>query len=313
MKIKKCNLCGSTEFKFLYQTRDRMLGLSGKFFLKKCKNCSLAFLDPQPSSFELKKYYPSKKYYAYNKSEKKGIVQILREYLIEHYYSPNLLSFLMSTFIKKVPAMPSYKKNGKILDLGCGTGDTLFLLKKLGWETYGIDMDDNALETGRESGLKNLKLGTYKDLVKYPDNYFDAIRLYHVIEHLDDPFLCISLIKKKLKRNGELIVGTPNIKSLLGFIFKSYWYNLDSPRHLYLFSPGTLKRLIKEQNLKIDKTEFCSAGGIVGSIQYYINDKFNWNLDLIHNFIFVVLFYPLEWILDKFYLGDVFTIRANKK
>jgi len=312
-KIKYCILCGSSKFTFLYKTHDRMFDLPGEFFLKKCSNCSLVFLDPQPSDSEIKKYYPSKNYYAYNKNKKKGLAEVFREYLVRHYYSPNLFSLFISTFVQNVPAMPLFVRNGKILDIGCGAGDTLLLLKELGWDTYGIDMDSKAIENAEKRGLNNLRFGTYKDLARYPDNYFDAIRLYHVIEHLDDPSLCLSLIKNKLKNNGELIVGTPNIKSLVGIIFKSCWYNLDSPRHLFLFSPSTLKKLVEKEGFIIKKTEFCSAGGIAGSLQYFLRDKLNKKIDLIHKLAVVLLFYPFEWVLDKLYLGDVFTIKASGK
>lgn len=312
-KITPCILCNSSKSTFLYKTHDRMFDLPGEFFLKKCNNCSLAFLDPQLSNMELKKYYPSKDYYSYNKSSKKGIIELLREYLVKHYYSPNFLSLIITTFIKNVPAMPSYVKNGKILDIGCGIGDTLELLKKLGWEVYGIDIDKNAISIGKKRGLNNLELGTYKDLTGYPNNYFDAIRLYHVIEHLDDPSACLNLIRRKLKKNGELIMGTPNVESLVSKIFKSCWYNLDSPRHLFIFSPSTLRKSAEKNGFFVNKIEFCSAGGIIGSIQYFINGLFDKKIDLIHKFPLVILCYPLEWLLDKFSLGDVFTIRASKK
>lgn len=312
-KVSSCTLCGSSESVFLYSTPERMFGFGGSFSVKKCSKCSLVFLDPQPSQLQLKKYYPSKEYYIYNRSAKKGPIEIIRDYLVAHYYSPNFLSFLISTFIKNVPAMPSYIKNGRILDLGCGTGDTLVLLKKLGWDVYGMDIDKNAISTGKMRGLNNLKLGTYKDIDEYPDNFFDAVRLYHVIEHLDSPELCLNLIRKKLKKGGELIMGTPNIESLVSKISRSYWYNLDSPRHLFIFSPLTLKKIIEKNGFFVKKIEFCSAGGIIGSIQYFINDLFNKRIDLIHKFSLIVLFYPLEWILDKLRVGDVFTIRAFKK
>lgn len=310
--INSCIMCKSSKFTPLYETRDRMFDFPGKFFLKKCNACSLAFLDPQPSESKIKKYYPSKVYYAYNRSNKKGFFELLREYLISHYYSPNIISWLITICIKNVPAMPSHVKGGKILDVGSGTGDTLVLLNKLGWDTYGIDMDKNAISTGKKRGLNNLKLGTYKGIDKYPDNFFDAIRLYHVIEHLDDPSLCLNLIRKKLRRGGELIMGTPNMESLVSKIFKSYWYNLDSPRHLFIFSPRTLKKLSENNGFSVKEIEFCSAGGIVGSIQYFIKDIFDKKIDLIHKFSVIVLFYPLEWILDKFHLGDVFTLKAIK-
>jgi len=312
-KTNSCILCGSSESISLYSTSERMFGYGGNFFLKKCSKCSLTFLNPKLSEAQLKKYYPSEDYYIYNTSIKKGAIGIIREYLIKHYYSPNFLSLLISTFIKNVPAIPSYCKNGKILDLGCGTGDTLVLLKKLGWDVYGMDIDKNAISIGKKRGLNNLKLGTYKELDKYPDNYFDAIRLYHVIEHLDNPSLCLNLIREKLKKGGELIMGTPNMGSLVSKIFKSYWYNLDSPRHLFIFSPRTLGKLSEENGFLVETIEYCSAGGIVGSIQYFINDLFDKKIDLVHKFSMIVLFYPVEWVLDKLHLGDVFTIRASKK
>ena len=290
-----------------------MFNFPGKFFLKKCNACSLAFLDPQPSESKIKKYYPSKAYYAYNKSNKKGFFEQLRGYLISHYYSPNIISWLIAICIKNVPAMPSHVKGGKILDVGCGTGDTLVLLKKLGWDTYGIDMDKNAISIGMKRGLYNLKLGTYKDLAKYPDNFFDAIRLYHVIEHLDDPALCLRIIRKKLKKNGELILGTPNMESIVSKLFESYWYNLDSPRHFFLFSPATLGQLVEKEGFRIKKIEFCSAGGIAGSLQYYMRDMLGKKIDLIHKFPVVLLLYPVEWFLDALQAGDVFTLKADSK
>lgn len=312
-KTNPCILCGSLESILLYSTYERMFGFGGTFFLKKCSECSLVFLDPQPSELQLKKYYPSKSYYIYNRSNKKGPIEIIREYLIKHYYSSNFVSLFVKTLIKNVPAMPSYCQNGKILDLGCGTGDTLVLLKKLGWDVHGMDIDKNAISIGKKRGLNNLQLGTYRDLDKYPDNYFDAIRLYHVIEHLDNPSLCLSLINKKLKKNGELIMGTPNIESLISKIFGPYWYNLDSPRHLFVFSSDTLRKLTQKNGFLIGKIEFCSAGGIAGSIQYLMSDLFHKKIDLVHKFSIILLFYPLEWFLDKLNLGDVFTIRAFKK
>ena len=309
--INSCIICGPSKFIPLYETRDRMFDFSGKFFLKKCNACSLAFLDPQPLESEIKKHYPSKAYYAYSKGNEKGFFELLREYLVSHYYSPNFLSRTFTTCIKNVPAMPSYIKGGKILDVGCGTGDTLVLLKKLGWDTYGIDMDKGTIAIGTKRGLHNLKLGTYKDLAKYPDNYFDAVRLYHVIEHLDDPALCLRLIRKKLKRKGELIIGTPNMESIVSKLFKSHWYNLDSPRHFFLFSPATLAQLVEKEGFRIKKIEFCSAGGIAGSLQYYIGDMLDKKIDLIHTFVIVLLFYPVEWILDKLHVGDIFTLKAG--
>lgn len=313
LQIKSCILCNASKFKFLYNSFDRMLGFPGEFFVKKCENCSLVFLDPQPRGVDLKKYYPSKDYYAYNKAKKRGFIQILREYLIKHYYSPNLLSLLISTFIHNVPAMPADINRGKVLDIGCGAGDTLLLLKDLGFTVYGIDMDKRAIETAKTRGIQNLKFGTYEALLQYPDNYFDVIRMYHVIEHIDNPVRCFEIIHKKLKKDGELVVGTPNVDSVISRLFNSYWYNLDSPRHLFLFSPKTLRQMAKKTGFITEKIEFCQASGIAGSLEYLIAGKLGKKINLVHNLAAVLFFYPLDWLFNRLGLGDVFVLRARKK
>ena len=131
-----------------------------------------------------------------------------------------------------------------------------------------------------------------------------------MIEHIDNPSLCLSLIRKKLKKRGELLIGTPNINSPLASIFGSYWYNLDTPRHLFLFSPQTLGKLLNKNNFVIKKIEFCSAGGIPGSLQYVIGNLLNRKIDLIKIPI-VLLFYPLEWFLNRLEVGDIFVVRAS--
>ena len=312
-EIKNCPVCGFSKFQFLYFAYDRMLGLPGKFSVQQCSTCMLVFLSPRPTQEALKKYYPSKKYYAYTSSTKKGLFGILREYLIRHYYHPTLLSMFISTFIQDVPAMPSYVKNGKILDIGCGAGDTLMLFKNLGWDTYGLDMDTWALMNAKKRGLKHLRLGTYEALGKYPNNYFDSIRLYHVIEHIDDAALCFSLIRRKLKKNGELVIGTPNVDSIVSKLFRSYWYNLDVPRHVMLFSPRTLTKLAKKEGFSVKKINYCAVGGIIGSVQYLIEGLLHKKIDLIHTLPFVLLFYPFDWLLNKLRNGDVFVMRATIK
>ena len=177
-----------------------------------------------------------------------------------------LRSFLIShRLFGLVPAMPS-QKVGRILDIGCGSGDTLALLKSVGWDVYGLDIDAAAIRAAHKRGLKNVSLGTYENLKKHPDNFFEAIRLYHVIEHLNDPNNCLRLAYKKLKPGGELIIGTPNVGSLVARIFRRYWYNLDCPRYLHLFTPKTLRTLARKNKFYRHETTFVSAGGWVGSI-----------------------------------------------
>lgn len=305
----KCLVCGNNSWRYLFPARDRMFHIPGVFSLYRCRRCGLTRLDPVLPPGKLKTYYPPTTYYAYTKAGRQNIFGWVRTYLISHAYRPNLLSFILGVFMQ-VPAIPK-KKPGKILDVGCGSGDTLSLLQSVGWDVYGLDVDKNAVVVARKRGIRNAALGSFRDMRKYPDNFFDAIRMYHVIEHLDDPMLALQLAQKKLKPGGELIVGTPNSDSLIARIAGRYWYNLDSPRHLVLFSPKTLTQIAGKNKFRDVQISFCSAGGWVGTIQYILEDILNRRIQLM-KVLPVLLLYPVEWTLDKLRIGDVFVLEGTK-
>ncbi len=289
-----------------------MFDLAGNFRVVRCQSCGLVCLFPMPDERRLAHHYPSARYYAYDSRRKEGFFSRVRNYLVRHYYHPNLATRLLRVVIPNVPAIPTFVSRGNILDVGCGTGDTLLLLKELGWETFGMDIDANAVTTAKKRGVDHVRVGAYQDIAKYPDNFFDSIRLYHVIEHIDNPLLCLKLMRRKLKKGGELIIGTPNIASLAARVFGTFWYNLDAPRHLVLFSQKTLRRAVLKSKYTQPEVEFCSAGGLIGSVQYMLKEKFGIAWNLIHNPWLIVLAYPFEWIIDKLRMGDVFVFRARK-
>lgn len=288
-----------------------MFELPGTFTFVKCQKCSTVSLFPMLSEIQMARYYPPKKYYAYDSKRKKSFFAVLRTYLVRANNHPTFLSKILTMLLPKVPAIPNPIIGGKILDVGCGMGDTLMLLKELGWETFGMDIDEAAVAVAKKRGVDHVRVGFYQDISSYPDHYFDAVRLYHVLEHLNDPVRCLRLVKKKLKKGGQLIVGTPNVESLLSHIFGTYWYNLDAPRHLVLFSPLTLREAVNRSGFRVTRVEFCSAGGFLGSIQYILREKFRVRWNLIHTQWLVLFFYPFEWLIDRIKKGDVFVLRAT--
>lgn len=294
-----CMVCGLRSFRLFTSAPDRMFGGKEVFSYQRCLGCGLVVQQPRISPSELKKHYPSSKYYSYQEQET-GLFDRIRSYLLKHPRA------LLTRILPKVPAIPSWVNGGKMLDVGCGTGETLVQLRDLGWSVYGLDIDKNAVRLANRRGLANVSYGSWEDVEKYPDKFFDAIRLYHVIEHLDDPVGCLKLISRKLKDGGELLIGTPNAGSLIAKVFGSHWYNLDAPRHLFLFTPNNLARLVRSAGYTVSAIRFCSAGGIVGSLQYLLG------VPLLSRVWLVMLVYPIEWILDKIGLGDVFELRARR-
>ncbi len=311
--ISKCFVCQSTKFRPLYTSPDRMFNIPGNFVYKQCVSCGLAFLDPQPDEKTLRKHYPTEHYFAYDKEGKGGVIGSVREYIIKHIYKPTLLSKVLMSVLNTSFATPAYRKAGRVLDVGCGTGDMLVLLKDLGWDAYGIDIDKNAIRLAKTRGLTHMRVGTYKDVEQYPDNYFDCIRLYHVIEHIDNPSLCLKILHKKLKPQGELFLCTPNFNSPLQKIFGTYWSALDAPRHLYLFTPQTLARPAKQYNFMVTSVTYDSARAFAGSLRYLVNDIMKRKGKFFGRLPVVLAFYPIEWLLDKMHVGNSFTMVFTKR
>lgn len=310
-KINKCVLCNSRNFQPLFEAKDRIHNLPGTFHEVRCRKCGIVFLNPQPTEQEIKPYYPKNLYYAYIKNAKSGLVGKLRENIIKNYYNSSIFHQCIRILIPNSFAIPKYIKKGTVLDIGCGTGDILLLLKEMGWDVYGTEIDENAISIARKNGLKNVTFAAVKDINNFPNNFFDAVRLYHVIEHINDPNLCIKIIHKKLKKGGQLLITTPNIESPVAHFFKKWWSGVDAPRHLFLFSSNTVRKLIENNEFFVEKVEFCSATGISGSIYNYINDIVGRKISIAQKL--GIALYPLEWILNKSGLGDHVTIRATKK
>jgi len=308
-----CILCSSSRKTIgLFPAKDRMYGLPGTFKIEKCRKCGLWQSTPKLKTKEISKYYPSSSYYSYVENGK-SVFSRLRKYLIYRFYFPTVFSKIIFTFINTVPAIPQLRPHGKIMDVGCGNGETLRSLKKYGWDVYGLDIDAKAVAYAKRKGLEHVKKGGFERLKIYPDNYFDVIRSYHVIEHLSDPVAFINLAYKKLKKGGECIIGTPNSNSVHANLFKSFWYNLDTPRHQFVFNPINLSRLVKKAGLSITDIQYCSGGGFLGSMQYFLSEIFHMKINVINNPFFFFLFYPFDLLSDKMRKGDVFVLTAKKK
>ena len=124
---------------------------------------------------------------------------------------------------------------GRLLDVGCGSGEWLTLMKNHGWRVEGVDFDENAVRVARERGLE-VHCGSLEEQ-RFPNDTFNAVTLNHVIEHVPDPVRTLTECARILKPGGRLILFTPNVSSLSHRIFRQDWRGLEPPRHLHLFSP----------------------------------------------------------------------------
>jgi hypothetical protein len=161
MKTIPCEVCGSTQHQFLFEGRDRIFGTPGVFQVVKCRACEAIFINPQPERETLKAYYPK----SYHKTHESRYLEYswLRKKILEEYFgygTPSETCKGLGLLEKAVflPLKIRYRKSipfvekGRLLDIGCGNGTELFRLKAMGWETYGVEIDEEAVKSARSRG-----------------------------------------------------------------------------------------------------------------------------------------------------------------
>jgi len=232
MEYVKCALCGSENNSPILTAGDyRLHTTDEEFNLVQCRQCGLIYVNPRPIREEMDKFYP-KEYYNEQNQISKLVVKLV------HYM--------------KIQNTMSFKKKGRILDVGCGDGGFILHFKKRGWEVYGIDTSEAACKLAIEKLGRNIFNCKLKDC-HFPDSYFDVVTLNHVLEHMSDPNGELREIHRILKDGGILLLSTPNIDCLQFKITRERWFGLDLPRHLYHYSHKTIVSILKKNGFNVVK------------------------------------------------------------
>ncbi len=252
-----CNLCGSSENRFLFNAKDRLHGIGGSFSYVKCVNCGLVYMNPQITPEDIGKFYPVN--YAPHQS-KAG----QRQQNIKKLEKKSKIQYLTQNYFRKL------NQNISLLDVGCGNGKFLNEIKTLfGCQVYGIDISAQASELAKKDFDLKVFVGTITQ-APFSDNYFDVVTAWQYLEHVHNPLQTLKKICDLLKPNGICVISTPNIDCINAKIFKDRWYNADCPRHLYLYSPATINNLLEKAGLVLTKIIYePSSKNIINSLQYY--------------------------------------------
>ncbi len=137
--------------------------------------------------------------------------------------------------------LPAPAPGARVLDVGCGNGLHLEMLREWGWVVEGVEPDAQAGEVERSRGITVHKVNLASQC--FADGIFDAVTVSHVIEHVYDPVALIRECRRILKPGGILVIITPNISSITYRLFRSSSAHLEPPRHLVLFQPRNLAYL----------------------------------------------------------------------
>jgi SAM-dependent methyltransferase len=256
--LDACVVCGFRTLVPLYD--DLRAHDPAGWRLDRCAGCGCALLNPRPTAAAIGKAYRGP-YRPYKRRRArpvpKGARARLRRAVTDAYLRrrwgyasltarPALIAVaaarpgLRRAADRLVRFVPSNDAaDARLLDIGCGAGTYLELMRDLGWQVRGVEPDAGAVRKARKAGL-DVRQATMQDLDAGVDGVFDVITAGHVIEHTHDPVAALTAARHVLKPHGTLWIGTPNLGSLGARLFGAHWRALEPPRHLVLFTGGAL-------------------------------------------------------------------------
>lgn len=240
LNLEKCIVCGSSQFEPFLVCKDYTVSQEN-FNIVSCKSCGFKFTNPRPENSVIGDYYKAEEYVSHSNTTK-GVVNKLY-HSVRNY-----------TLKQKLKLISSYVSRGTMLDYGSGTGMFLNVCKNDGWETYGMEPDDNARKMSIEKGLD---VFSDKDKVsdRIADKKFNAITLWHVLEHVTDMEATLSFFKSKLNNDGVLIIAVPNHVSYDAQYYKEFWAAYDVPRHLHHFDINSMTSLVEKAGFKFQESK----------------------------------------------------------
>ena len=150
-----------------------------------------------------------------------------------------------SIHVRDLTAQPT---GGRLLDVGCGNGGFLVRMRAAGWSVAGIEPDAQARSHAVGAGLDVREGPSVAEA--FPGEQFDAITLNHVLEHLYDPLAVLKACAQAVLPGGTVWVAVPSATGSGLGRFGIYWYQLDPPRHIVLFTVGALRALFVEAGLE---------------------------------------------------------------
>ncbi|MBN1425180.1 class I SAM-dependent methyltransferase [Candidatus Fermentibacteria bacterium] len=246
---RPCNLCGESTATLVHEGRDRMHPREGTYHLLRCSNCGLIFLDPLPPPEEIATFYPQE-YTCFSPAQSRGRFRGLEA------------RRGIRRLCRAVTGVAPHP--GRILDVGCGTGDFLAGMRDLGWDVQGVEPNSHAAGYARTVNRLRVEERPFADGLFAPES-FDVVTLWHVLEHVPDPAQTLGATARLLRRGGSAVITVPNVESWDARLFGPHWAGLDVPRHLFLFPREVLRRYLEEAHLVYTR-DACVTGGTGGLI-----------------------------------------------
>lgn len=246
-----CPVCGQGGVREWLRAPDRLHGRHEQYTLLRCPACSLVWLSQPPKPAEMHRHYTD----AYDR-----LISAAGENSPGRWRDRNT-------------ALAPYKQSGALLDLGCSSGAFLQSLYGRGWDLAGIEISSESAKRAQAKTGAKVFVGDVLD-APFPSESFDVITCFDVFEHLYEPRRVIAKVAEWLKPGGIFYVLVPNVDSAEGRVFGTYWHGLELPRHLFHYSPASLKFLAESAGLRQVSLETRRNPAVGTSLRYVWDDVF---------------------------------------
>ena len=235
--VNVCPVCGGSSFKSFLTCADFFVS-GEEYNIKQCSSCGFKITENIEDEINIGRYYQSDEYISHSNTSK-GLVNS-----VYHTVRKTMLG-RKRRLVERATSL----KTGHLLDVGTGTGFFLNEMKEQGWQVTGTEKSSDARNFAKkEFNLENLPS---EELFNMEDNSFDAITLWHVLEHIHKLNENMEAFYRLLKNNGKLLIAVPNHDSYDAKHYKEFWAAYDVPRHIWHFAPGQMKIFGEKHGFKL--------------------------------------------------------------
>ncbi len=248
---RACPLCGSMHLSDFMTAPDRFHLRHEKYNLLQCSSCRCVWLTSPPQ--------PEQMGFHYSENYHQAIVVGASHTGAKRWQHHREM-------------IARYKQGGAVLDIGCSAGSFLASMNNGNWKLYGIEMNSLTAEAAKLNSGAEVFVGDVMD-APFPQNSFDVVTCFDVLEHVYEPREFLKRVLHWLRPGGILFAKLPNIDSWEAKLFRTYWYGLELPRHLFHFSPRSLRPLVADVGFSEVLIRATGHGTHVGhSIRYLCSD-----------------------------------------
>ena len=243
-KLKAVRPCCHTTAHLCFKSKDYNWKTTNDTFSHyRCPSCRLLFISPIPEN--LGDYYPE----------------------IYHAIPSSLSSLdaISKNELYKIEILRKFITSGRLLEIGPSYGTFTYLAKKYGFEVEAIEIDATCCRFLNDVvGVKAFESTIQFDVLQNSRPY-DVIALWHVIEHLPDPWATLEMIASQLNPNGVLLIATVNPHAMQFRIIGRRWLHLDAPRHISLIPSKLLEKKLNALNIRLEEITMTDKGSIACS------------------------------------------------